>query len=290
MKMRLFLVGFFPFCAHAIDLAPGDATALPPGLEIVRVALSYSKSEGFYRDGEKQNDSGFDVALMQVRYGRSFSVGQYPALFYAEVPLGQTRSSSVRFPATDPNGLPIPGDTGVGDLAMLFALWPYANQDTGRYLALGTYLILPTGQYDNSTLSLGQNRTRFAVQAAYQQQLTPALLWMSAADVLWFGDNDDFGPIGARLEQKPLYSVQTGVRYRLSPKQSLFGIYYYDQGGTQRVNGVDLNNKRQAHRYQVGLDTQFSFGNLGLHYSADLETENGFKQTGRLQLRYLKIF
>lgn len=291
MKMRVFLLcSLLPLGAQAIDLAPGDATALPSGLQIVRVALSYAKNDGFYRDGEKLNDTGFDTALMQLRYGQTFSLGEYPALYYIEVPLGETRSSSVRFPPSDPNGLPIPGDRGLGDLAMVFALWPYADQTARRYWGVASYLLLPTGQYNNSTLSLGQNRTRFALQTAYQQQLTPELLWMTAADVLWFGDNDDFGPIGARLEQKPLYSLQTGVRYRLSQKQSLFGIYYYDEGGAQRVGGLDLNNKRQAHRYQVGLDTQFSFGNLGVHYGADLATENGFKQSGRLQLRYLRLF
>jgi len=286
----LLLALFLATPVQAIDLDPGNATALPSGLKIWRVALTYAEAEGLYTDGTKNGDSKIDTSLLLLRYGQTFTLGGYPALWYAEVPIGETKTGNLNLNLPNGPSKPITGDKGVGDLAIMLAVWPYADQEARRYFGLAGYLILPTGQYDNSTLSLGQNRTRFALQAAYQQQLSDKLLWMTAADVLWFGANDDYLPISARLEQKPLYSFQTGLRYSLPHGRSIFGSYYYDEGGTQSLNGVSLDNQRKAHRYAVGADAHFAFGTLGLNYGADLETENGFKQTGRLQLRYLKIF
>jgi hypothetical protein len=67
--------------------------------------------------------------------------------------------------------------TGLGDLTLVAALWPYADRTAGRYLGLAGYLILPTGDYDPArTLQLnlnpGENRLQWALQAGYSSNLS----------------------------------------------------------------------------------------------------------------------
>lgn len=44
---------------------------------------------------------------------------------------------------------PLGGDKGIDDTALLLAVWPYADNATKTYWAVGAYAFLPTGSYDD---------------------------------------------------------------------------------------------------------------------------------------------
>jgi len=271
-------------CSYAIDLQPGEIYAPKPGLKVVQLAYQYSERGDRYLHGTKQSgDPAIHNSQVQIRLGRSFEIGKYPAFFYAQTPLGYVH----------PKGSlsHLAGDSGVGDTVLMQALWPYANRETQTYIGIAAYLFIPTGDYRSErNFNNGENRYRWALQAGYQAPLTQQLHWMVAVDANWFGENDDFGRRHETLSRRVLYAGQYGLRYNFNEHYALGATYFQTVGGETRVNGLGRQDRVQLHRYQLSGIARFSFGNITLQYGNDLKTENGYLEERRWILRYSKSF
>jgi hypothetical protein len=268
----------FSMSAWAIDLQPGDATAPPPGLRSVQ--FSYLNAE---RVGA--SNARVDQTQVQFRYTQAFEVNKQPALFYLHTGTGRN----------DPSGAyaSLPADNGMIDTTLVFAYWPYVDRASKTYVGVAGYLITPTGSYSSDrAINMGENRYRWAGQIAYQTRIAPDLDWMSAFDTLWFGKNDasrlstDVGT----LEQKALYSAQTGLLYHLNQRYSFAAAYFYSEGGETVFKGAAQNNSIKSHRYQLSAIGQYSFGRLTLQYGQDIDNNAALEDKHRIFLRYTKFF
>lgn len=270
--------------AFAIDLQPGEIRALQPDTNLLMLSYQQSDRGNRYLHGDKQSGNPeIQSSQLQVRLGRSFELAEHPAIFYVQMPVGYVHPEGSLSAAE--------GDTGMGDTTLLLAIWPYANQETKNYLAVGAYLTAPTGSYDHErSFNMGQNRYSSALQVGYQAPLAGAFNWMAALDAVWFGDNNAFGHNRNTLAQKPLYNSQVALQYAINPQYSVAVAYFYTIGGESSVNGIRRDDPTQLQRYQLTGAANFSFGRISLQYGGDLKTENGFIEDSRWILRYTKLF
>ncbi|QWD89596.1 transporter [Polynucleobacter sp. MWH-CaK5] len=268
----------FSMSSWAIDLQPGDATAPPPGLRSVQ--LSYLNAE---RVGA--SNARIDQNQVQFRYTQAFEVNKQPALFYLHTGTGRN----------DPSGAyaSLPADNGMIDTTLVFAYWPYVDRASKTYVGVAGYLITPTGSYSSGRdINMGENRYRWAGQIAYQTRIAPDLDWMSAFDTLWFGKNDAgrlSNTVGT-LEQKALYSAQTGFLYHLNKQYSFAAAYFYSEGGETIFNGGARNNSIKSHRYQLSAIRNSSIGRFTLQYGQDIDNNAALEDKHRIFLRYTKFF
>lgn len=269
----------FSLPASAIDLQPGDATAPPPGLRSVQ--LSYLNAE---RVGA--NNARIDQTQVQFRYTQAFEVNKQPALFYLHTGSGKNQPAGALASYA--------ADNGMIDTTLVFAYWPYVDRASKTYVGVAGYLITPTGSYSSDrAINMGENRYRWAGQIAYQTRIAPDLDWMSAFDTLWFGKNDASRSLANQLgtlEQKALYSAQTGLLYHLNERYSLAASYFYSEGGETVFRGAAQNNSTKSHRYQLSAIGQYSFGRLTLQYGQDIDNNATLEDKHRLFLRYTKFF
>ena len=212
----------------AIDLVPGDIVAPKPGAKQLLLSYLSSDRNDLYKNNVVTSGLGIKSEQMQIRTAWTFEVDNYPAAITLQLAGGSLQPtgslSNIRS-----------GSSGLGDTTLLFALWLYANRDKGEYLALGTYLTLPTGEYQSApNFNLGANRYSYSFQVGYQIELSSSLQWMSAIDAVQFGLNDDYraplplalAPPRTTLDQKTLYSLQTGVRYMINDAYSISAMYF----------------------------------------------------------------
>jgi hypothetical protein len=270
----------FSISSWAIDLQPGDATAPPPGLRSVQ--LSYLNAE---RVGA--NNARVDQSQVQFRYIQAFEVNQQPALFYLHTGTGKSE------PAGSLASI-APADNGMIDTTVVLAYWPYVDRASKTFVAVAGYLISPTGSYSSERVfNMGENRYRWAGQIAYQTRIAPDLDWMSAFDILWFGKNNEsrslLNALGT-LEQKALYSAQTGLLYRLNSQYGIAASYFYSEGGETVFKGSAQNNSIKSHRYQLSGIGDYSFGRLTLQYGQDIDNNAALEDKRRVFLRYTKFF
>jgi hypothetical protein len=270
----------FSMSAWAIDLQPGDATAPPPGLRSVQ--LSYLNAE---RVGA--SNARVDQTQVQFRYTQAFEVNNQPALFYLHTGSGKTES-------VGPLARIAPADNGMIDTTLVFAYWPYVDRASKTYVGVAGYLVTPTGSYSSDrALNMGENRYRWAGQIAYQTRIAPDLDWMSAFDTLWFGKNDASRSLSnqlGNLEQKALYSAQTGLLYHLNKQYSFAAAYFYSEGGETVFKGTAQNNSIKSHRYQLSAIKDSSFGRVTLQYGQDIDNNAALEDKHRIFLRYTKFF
>ncbi len=271
--------------SHAVDLQPGEVVPPKQQVSILQSSVSYSERGDFYKNGEKvASNSEIKSVNYIVRIAQSFFINDMPAVVYAQTPAGYThvKNSPTSPPLTNTNG-----DAGPGDTSLAFAIWPYADHVANKFFGMAAYLTLPSGSYSEQRLfNMGGNRYQYAFQTGYQQQILSNTHWMIAWDALYSSNNEEFLPFRLKLEQAPIYTTQTGLKYDLSARYSLAGMYFYTHGGQTTVNNSAMDDMLSLHRYQLSAQGNFDFGRLLLQYGGDIKTENKFKEDHRVILRY----
>jgi len=278
------LVGaWVPWSAQAIDLAPLDGVAPPPGARGASIALGYREFNEVYLAGVRQpQDFSIRVRSAALRYGQSVSFGQLPGYIYADLPL-----------------LEVNDEQGVGDIALAAAIWPYANRTTGTYVGIAGYLVLPTGSYDVQktqpvNLNPGGNRTVGALQTGVNQRLFERFNLQTAIDVAVFEDNDQYlgmaGRVGT-LEQRALVSWQGSLSYRFSPATAIGLSYFNNAGGEVRSHGGAWSGEVQNERIGLWARTAISPRmTAAINYKRAINIENGIKESDNIQLRVSRFF
>jgi hypothetical protein len=171
--------------AAAIDLIPGETIAPIAGTKFFLLSYQLSERGDKFTNNSRIRGSKIKTEQLQVRAGYAFDMNSFPTFFYAQIPVGTIEPSG-----TLSNKV---GNSGIGDMSFLLAVWPYSNHDTGEYLGVGAYLTLPTGSYEpqRTFLNMGANRMSSALQIGYQRSIMRNLELMSAIDGVSFATNED---------------------------------------------------------------------------------------------------
>ncbi|MGO9586400.1 MAG: transporter [Limisphaerales bacterium] len=268
LRMALVLaVLLLPRPGLAQDIEPRRWSHLPIGANFAGAAYAYSSGD-ISLDPVLQIQNGqFDIQTIDVTYIRSFELLGKSARVDLTQPyqFGHWTGLLSGVPATAyRNGL---ADTSVRFAVNLFGAPPLAGKEYAEYRAtnadhetivgMGLVLQLPTGQYySDKLINLGDNRFTFRPQLGAVHNWGK---WSAELTVQgWFyTDNNDFYN-GRRLEQDPVFNVDSHLIYTFRPGLWLSGSVGYDAGGETTINGVSSNNTESNLGWGVGLGLPIS--------------------------------
>ncbi|MES2586106.1 MAG: transporter [Pseudomonadota bacterium] len=290
----LLLTLFAPLMARAIDLQPNDIVAPAPNKNYLTLSYLNTENTTLYKNGSAVSATPYaspaiDAQTAVLRGARTYSLGELPAVTYIQLPYGTIRpaGSLANFS----------GDTGVGDLTVATAIWPYHNRATRTYLGLAGYLTSPTGNYSSQRVfNVSENRFRTDLQLGFQSPITDSIDGMIAVDTMWFGGNSQCGVLctgtttTASLTQKPLTTTQFGPIYRINDIFTVGASYIYVAGGATAINNSYQGNVANTQRFLLSSQAHTPIGRISLQYGRDMEIKNGFAQTRLLTLRLMKDF
>lgn len=288
---QIFIFGllFLPALARAIDLQPNDVVAPQPDKTYVMLSYVGTENNTFYKNGSAVSTPSLRNPLIEnnaviLRLSRSYSLFGLPAvslvqLPYSDLQLGGSLSN-------------LRGASGVADISLATAIWPYSNRNTRTYFGMLGFLTLPTGNYANDRVfNLGENRYRLELQLAFQKPIVGDLDGMIAVDTRWFGANSSCAAAcgsatNVTLNQKPLTTLQLGPVYKINQTFTVGASYFYVSGGGTTTNGLYQNNEIKTQRFLLSLLAYTDVGRFSLQYGRDMEATNGFTQSRLLALRY----
>lgn len=280
----LFCLVVTPLVTRAIDIPPGQAVAPPPGKTSIRFELNSLQVGEKYKNSESLNtDAELGLHSLGVQYAGSFLIKNKLAGFYLNTSVARAiPSGSIASQDTE---------TGVTDAAAALVTWLVADKEKGRYAVLGTFVILPTGDYDsNRAINFGKNRFAGGFQLGYHTRLSDKFDAMVTTDVIFSAENDDYRLTHQSYKQKPLYSMQFTVMHHINPSLMLSATYYLYNGGEGKLDGISLDDKIKRKRYEVVLSKRVKSGKYFVYAGRDQDTENGFVEDLRLSLRYQHYF
>lgn len=271
--------------ASAIDVDAGDYTALPAGTNLGLVYYQYAERDTLYSRGSKVPvNAGLDSQIGILRGVHFTKLGDYIVDPQFLLPFGQLKAN---------NDTRFLGETqGVGDLILAATVWLVNKPEANTYFGITPFLTLPTGQYDrNKALNLGENRTKFTLQAGYITGLSKNVSLDLIGDVTLHGRNNDFGPTSAVLKQDPTYQAQMYLRYHLTPTFDLRAGISRTVNGETSINGIDQADKGGTTKANIGASYFLrSTTQLLATYGRDLSVREGFKESNRFNVRLLQVF
>ena len=282
-----------PSIVSAVDLQPNDIAAPLPGKSHVMISYLNTENGTLYKNGSAVSSKPFgspDIGTQSAiaRLSKSYLIQDLPAISYLQLPYGTIKPAGSL--ASNPAG------TGIGDLTLATAIWPYADREKRKYFGVAGYLTIPTGSYNNQqAFNAGENRYRSDIQMGYQQPIIENLSGMIAVDTMWFGGNGQcaaacFSANSTSLNQKPLTTTQLGPIYQINQNYTLGASYFYVAGGATTISNTYQNNVVNTQRYLLSALAYYPFGRISLQYGRDMEIKNGFVETRRLAIRYTTEF
>jgi hypothetical protein len=188
--------------------------------------------------------------LYIARFARSFALDGRNSAVQILQPYADVEASfdnAQYFSGTKRNG-------GRGDTQFIFAhnffggpaltAQEFASWKPETFLSGAVTLITPTGDYDKKRIiNIGANRWVTKPELAFGTPIGPTWLEVNTY-VSLFGKNDDY--IGDnKLEQKPLYAVETHYSYTLNRALWVGLDATYNTGGETKINGTDQDNKQE---------------------------------------------
>jgi hypothetical protein len=266
-----------PAMAAEIPTDPGDYVALPAGTDLGVVYYQHTEYKSFYANGTKQPGPfrlETDIGLARwVHYTR---LGDYLVTPQVIIPFGKVDVGPL-------------STSGAGDPIVGSALWLVNEPEQQRWVTVSAFASVPVGKYDaNEPLNMGENRWKGVFQSAYITSLSKNVLLDLVGEVALYGENDDAG--GVRRKQDASYGAQVHLRYMLAPSTSVSLSYYHDFGGESKLNGVAQHDRMNNSRFLVGVAGFVSpTVQLQLQAGKSLKVSNGPKESGRLNLRLVKV-
>ncbi|MFZ6049574.1 transporter [Pseudomonas sp. CR3202] len=269
----------------AAEVAPGDYEQYPVGATIGALYYQHATTDSMRYHGRKAS-SDFnltsDIGILRLLhvYQLSESVTIDPQFL---LPFGTVSGSG--------NASALGDASGVGDLILTAPVKILLNsaRDT---LSANAYLYVPSGDYDkDDPLNLGENRWKVDFQAAYIKHFLDKWAIDLVGDAIWYGDNDDYGPNSAVLEQKTSYGAQAMLRYMPDPTTTFAVGVGHLWGGETRVDGVDNDDASRTTNFRLTATKFFTAQDqLQIQLGRDLSVENGPREDFRLNLRYARVF
>jgi hypothetical protein len=282
-----------PLLGLAIDLQPNDIVAPLPGKNHAMISYLNTDNSTYYKNGAAVTQAPFkspDISTQSaiLRVSTSYTLSDLPAISYVQMPYGTIK------PAGSLSAYQ--SDTGIGDVTIATAIWPYSNRETRKYFGVAGYLTAPTGSYSSQRLTnMGENRYKSDIQMGYQQPIIENVDGMIAVDTMFYGGNSScqtscLSPVPNTLNQKPLTTTQLGPIYKINQTYTLGASYFYVAGGATTVGNVYQNNVMNTQRFLISGLAYYPFGRISLQYGRDMEIKNGFVEARRFVVRYTTEF
>jgi hypothetical protein len=277
-----------------IDLQPNDIVAPSPNKRYAQITYLNTENTTYYKNGSVVSNGPYaspvlDAQSAITKFTGTYKLADLPAASFVQLPYGTIR------PAGSLSGSP--SDTGIGDLALATAIWPYSNRETRTYLGMAAYLTIPTGGYSSmQAFNIGSNRYTTDIQVGYQQKIMGDLDGMFAIDTMWFGGNSQCSVAclspnkNVSLNQKPVTTTQVGPIYKINQIFTVSAQYYYVAGGATSINNTYQNNVINTQRFMLSSLMHTDIGRFSMQYGRDMGVQNGLMQTRVFTLRFLKEF
>lgn len=270
--------------ARAADAQPRDFVPAPAGTHLGLLYYLHGSSETFVdSNGNDVPGSGLDTNIGIARYVYFFDLGNMRADINVVQPFGGLSNMSI-------GGMPLDSDDfSLGDTSIVATVWPINDPEHNRYLAVATYLTLPTGEYDPDVASLGSNRWSLTVQPAYYFNIAPKWSVDLVGDVTIYGDNDD-GPGGVTIEKDPNFTALGWLNYHASDVTTFSIGASTTWGGEETWGGAsrgdsNVTTVRAAWSQMLNPTTQ-----LVVEVGADVDAENTFERDVGAVFRLAKFF
>ncbi|NKF23512.1 transporter [Solimonas marina] len=274
--------------ALAVDVDPGDYTALPAGTNLGLVYLQQVHRDELSTPAGTIDDARLDSSVMLARYVHFTKIGPFTVDPQVIVPFGKLYNGQVA-------GSDLDESSGLGDIVTFATVWLVNKPDPKHetYFGVSPILTIPTGAYGHDkSVNLGGNRFVYTAQAGLIQGLAQNLKVDLIGELTWYQDNDKYGAAEQTLSQAHSGEFQAWLRYGLPDGKTTVSAGYANYwGGKQKVDGV-YNGSKTEHQ-QVRLAIQ-SFVTPTVQLEAivgrDTEVQDGFRQDAIVQLRALKLF
>lgn len=271
----------------AVD--PGDYTALPPGTDLALVYGQFiNRDELKLPGGGKLKDAtNLDTSVALFRYVHFTKIGPFVVDPQIILPVGSVHSARV-------GGQDLGSSTGIGDAIVFATIW-FVNKpsaDHSTYFGFSPIVGIPTGTYDrNNAVNFGNNRWSFDPQVGFIQGLGKNVTLDLYGDVNFFTANDDAGPASQRLTKKPVYHVQSWLRYALPDKKTTLSIGTASfWGGKESLDDGYTGTRTEHQQIRVAIQKFVApKWQLELIGGRDVQAKEGFREAARVQVRVLKI-
>jgi hypothetical protein len=281
------IVGTSP--AGAVDVDPGDYTALKPGTNLLLMYGIYTNRDQLNVPGVGDLKAGthLDSAIGLFRFVHFMKLGPLIVDPQIIVPYGTVYNGKVA-------GQRLKSSTGFGDINPFATFWFIHHDDPvhASYVGFSPIISFPTGQYDhNKATSIGGNRYVYDMQLGAVQGIAKNVTVDLYGDYIFYGNNTNYGADHQTLTQKDTTAIQAYGRYNLSPKTSLSLGYAKYWGGRQDVDGVYNGTKTDNQQVRLVAQTMIA-PTIQLEGIAGrmVQVNGGFREKVRLQVRVLKIF
>lgn len=272
--------------AHSVTVDAGDYSRLPDGTNLAVVYYQHFEGKQLYSQGDKLSANARLAADVGILRGvRFIDVGDFTVVPQFLLPFGQLKTGG------DLSGLS--STNGIGDLIFAPTIHLLKDPERKRAFAVTPWLYMPTGQYnhDKALNAFGENRWKLDMQVGYITPLSDKWTLDLVGDVVWYGQNNDFGSNSAKMKQSLSYQVQTHLRYHITPGTYVAGMLSYDWGGETTVNGIRQGDRQERTKalLSVGHFLTPTVQVLG-SYGQDLSIRTGVKEDNRFNLRLVKVF
>ena len=231
--------------ASAQDLEPRRWTVFPAGLNVVGAGYGRTEGDVSFDPVMQIEDATVSGQGLAVSYVRSFAIGDKIARLDILVPWANVRWTGLL------DGVPATASrVGLSDpnirLSMILAGdKPDGVATSNTVIGAAVAIKVPFGEnLEEKLLNLGQNRFSVRPQVGvlhthgnWSYELT--------GSVFLFGDNDDFYG-GSKLEQDPLYAVQTHLIYAFDKPGYWAALSAgYGWNGQSTVDGNKVDDSRR---------------------------------------------
>jgi len=242
-----------PLLCPAVEMEPRRWSHLPTSTNFAGTGYYYTEADIYFDPLLQIENAKMEMHALTVKYIHTFELYQKSARidFMQDFQEGRWKGSVGGAPASIKR-------SGLSDSLLRFAINlygapPLKGKEFAAYRTkavvetiVGTALVvhLPTGDYMNDKLiNLGKNRFTFRPQLGVVHNRGK---WsMEFTGAVWlYTDNTDFYN-GNKLEQNPLFTMQTHLVYTFRPGLWVTGSVGYDFGGKSAVNGVEKDDRRE---------------------------------------------
>jgi len=269
----------------AQELEPRRWTHAPVGTNAAGVGYIYSDGELKFDPALQIQDAQFEMNTVMGSYNRYFGLLEHTARLDVQVPYQHGRWEGLLAGVPTTVRRDGPADPRIR-LSVLLAGGPALEKpefveyrrerEEHTIVGLGLAVRVPLGEYnDDKLINLGENRFSFQPQLGVVHYEGPWSFELTASTFVPTTNTDFFG--GHRLEQDPLYALQTHVVRTFDAGWWVSGGVAYGWDGEQFVDGVGKNDRRSnllyggsvgfsleaTHSFRIGYIRQETFKNVG---------------------------
>ena len=254
------MLGLTPPCL-AQEIEPRRWSHLPIDTNFAGVGYYYTEADIYFDPALQIENAKMEMHTYAVKYLHTFELFQKSARidFTQGFQEGRWEGLVAGVPSSIKR-------TGLSDTLMRLAIYLYGapplkgknftdyRSEADIETIVGTALVvhLPTGDYmDDKLINLGANRFTFRPQLGMVHNRGKWSLELTGA-VWLYTDNDDFYN-EYRLEQDPLFTLQTHLVYTFRPGLWLSASAGYAYGGESTISGEEKNDLKENLAWALSL-------------------------------------